>query len=304
MHWYLLAFLSPLLWAVSNHIDKYILSRYLKNANSGVIAIFAGIVGFFLSLIIFLFSPKDILGIGLINGIIIVLNGALLIIAFIPYYYALNNEDASTVVPLYQTIPIFSFLLGFLILRETVTLTQILAGICIIVGATLISIDLGKTKIALKKRVLFLMLLSSFLISIHFLIFKFVAIEGTFWRTVFWECLGTVLVSAFLLIFIGNYRRKFVSVIKENSMAVILINVFNEVLNIGAKLFANYASLLVPVVLVNLANGLQPMFVFLIGLLLTIFLPFLGREEITKKYIIQRVMAIVILLIGTILLVY
>lgn len=117
MKWYILAFLSPLLWAISNHIDKYILSRYLKNANTGVLAIFAGLVGFLFSVAILIFSPENILGINAINGIIIVFNGALLIVAFIPYYFALNKEDASSVVPLYQTIPIFSFILGFLFLK-------------------------------------------------------------------------------------------------------------------------------------------------------------------------------------------
>ena len=92
--------------------------------------------------------------------------------------------------------------------------------------------------------------------------------------------------------------------IRENSFFVILINVINEILNIGGKLCANYATLLVPLVIVNLANGLQPMFVFLIGLFITIFLPFLGKEEITKKHLTQRIVAIVILLVGTFMLVY
>lgn len=121
MQWYFLAFLSPLLWAISNHIDKYILSRYLKKANSGVLAIFAGLVGFLFSLGVLIFSPENILGINFLNGIIIILNGALLIIAFIPYYYALNNEDASSIAPFYQTIPIFSFILGFFILKESIS---------------------------------------------------------------------------------------------------------------------------------------------------------------------------------------
>ncbi len=280
------------------------MGRYLKNANSGVIAIFVGIIGLFFSLAVLLFYHGNILGIGIINGIIIILNGALLIIAYIPYYYALNTEDASSVVPLYQTIPIFSFILGFLILKETITPFQAIAGIFIIFGAVLISIDFSKFKIGFKIKPLFLMLLSSLLIAVHFLIFKFIATEGTFWRTVFWEYLGAAAVALYLLIFMNNYRREFVILIRENSFFVILINVINEILNIGGKLCANYATLLVPLVIVNLANGLQPMFVFLIGLFITIFLPFLGKEEITKKHLTQRIVAIVILLVGTFMLVY
>jgi len=303
MTWYLLAFLSPLLWATSNHIDKYILSKYLKSASTGVLAIFAGLVSLIFSIGIFIISPQNILGISLLDAIIIILNGALLIVAFIPYYYALDDEDASSVVPLYQTIPIFSFILGFLILGESIGVTKIIAGIFIIFGSVLISIDLNKSGFILKSKVLLLMLLSSFLISIHFIIFKFVALQENFWRTVFWEEIGSVLVAACLLLFIKSYRKQFASLLKDNSFAVVSINIFNEVINIGAKLLANYATLLVPVVVVNLANGLQPLFVFLIGIILTMFLPAISKEEIAKKHIIQRVTAIIILLVGTYLLV-
>ena len=303
MHWYFLAFLSPLLWAISTHMDKYILGRYLKGASPAIMSIFAGIVGLFFSLAVLLFYRGDILGIGFVNGILIVLNGALLIISFIPYYFALKDDDASVVSPLYQTIPIFTFILGYFLLKETISPIQILAGVIIIFGAILMSVDLNQPKFSIKLKPLLLMLLSSVLISIHFLLFKFIAIEGTFWRTVFWEYLGSVAVAIFLLIFIKKYREQFILVIKENSFYVILVNAVNEIINIGGKLCANYSSLLVPVVLVNLANGLQPMFVFLIGLFITIFLPFVGKEEITKRHLIQRFAAIVILLIGTFLLV-
>jgi len=303
MQWYFLAFLSPLLWAISNHIDKYILSRYLKNANTGVLAIFAGLVGFLFSLGVLILYSGNILEINFLNRVVIILNGSLLIIAFIPYYYALRKEDASSIVPLYQTIPIFSFILGFLILKETINTTQIFAGILIIFGAILVSIDLEKPKISVKSRILFLMLLSSLLLAIHFLVFKFIALQATFWITIFWEYLGAAAVAVFLLIFIKNYREQFITVIKENSIWVIFINVINEIINIVAKLFANYASLLVPVVVVNLANGLQPMFVFLIGLFITIFLPFINKEKIVKKHVIQRIIAIFILLVGTYMLI-
>ena len=195
-------------------------------------SIFAGIVGLFFSLAVLLFYRGDILGIGLVNGILIVLNGALLIVSFIPYYFALKDDDASVVSPLYQTIPIFTFILGYFLLKETISPVQILAGIIIILGAILMSVDLNQPKFSIKLKPLLLMLLSSVLISIHFLLFKFIAIEGTFWRTVFWEYLGSVAVAIFLLIFIKKYREQFILVIKDNSFYVILVNAVNEIINI------------------------------------------------------------------------
>jgi drug/metabolite transporter (DMT)-like permease len=303
MQWYFLAFLSPFLWAISTHLDKYILSRYLKGASPAILSVFTGVVGLLLSIIIWIFYPGNILGIGIINGALMVLNGALLVISYVPYYFALNDDDASIVSPLYQTIPVFSFILGFFVLKETITPVQALAGVFIICGAVLMSINLGKGKIAIKTKPLLLMLLSSLLISVHYLIFKFVAIEGTFWRTVFWDYLGAVLVAVAILVFIKKYREQFILVLKENSVYVILVNIINEIINMAGKLCAVYAIMLVPIAVVNLANGLLPMFVFLLGIIITVFFPHLGKEEITRRHLIQRLTAIIILLIGTFLLV-
>lgn len=302
MSWYL-AFLAPLLWATSNHLDKYILGRYLKGANSSVMAIFAGLVGILFSIGILIIAPHSVFTIGVLNAVIIILNGALLIVAYVPYYAALNKEDASAVVPIYQSIPIFSFILGYFALGESVGLIHIIAGICIIVGSFFISVDFDKSGLHFKGKVLALMLLSSALIALHFLIFKFIALEETYWTTVFWEYIGASLVGVFFLVFMRQHRTQFMNVLKVNSVGIIFLNVLNEIINIVGKLLVNYASLLVPVVIVSLTNGLHPLFVFLIGLGLTLFFPSVSTEKIGRKHIVQRGIAIVILFIGTYLLV-
>jgi nicotinamide riboside transporter PnuC len=120
---------------------------------------------------------------------------------------------------------------------------------------------------------------------------------------VFWDYLGAVLVAVAILVFIKKYREQFILVLKENSVYVILVNIINEIINMAGKLCAVYAIMLVPIAVVNLANGLLPMFVFLLGIIITVFFPHLGKEEITRRHLIQRLTAIIILLIGTFLLV-
>jgi hypothetical protein len=51
------------------------------------------------------------------------------------YLYALDIDEASFVTPLYQTVPIFAYFLGYFILSETITLAQGLGSFVIIVGA-------------------------------------------------------------------------------------------------------------------------------------------------------------------------
>ena len=302
MAWYFFAFLAPALWAVSNHIDKYVLNRYLKNGSIGVVVIFGGIVGFIFSLLIFIFTPHRMLVLNPFYELVIIGNGILLIAAMIPYFYALAQEETSMVVPLYQTVPIFSFILGFFILGETISPVQISAGLLIIIGAVFISLDLENVKI--KKRTLLLMLSSSFMVAVYVLVFKVVAVKENFWGSVFYEEIGVMLAGLFLFAFMKNYRNQFIIILKKNRVSVISINGFNELVNIGAKLLVNYASLLAPIALITVANGLQPFFVFLYGIVLTLLFPSFAKETLEKKYIAQKLSAIAVMLLGTYLLIF
>ena len=41
--WLFLAFSAPVLWAVSTHIDKYLVERFFKNSSVGVLLIFTAL---------------------------------------------------------------------------------------------------------------------------------------------------------------------------------------------------------------------------------------------------------------------
>ncbi len=300
--WYLLAFSAPALWAVSNHIDKYVLGRYLKGGSIGALVIFGGIVGFIFSILIFILAPHQLLALTPFHAAIIIINGILLIAAMIPYFYALSKDETSIIVPLYQTVSIFSFLLGFAVLGETISVMRIFAGILIIAGAVMISVDLENLKI--KKGVLLLMLLSSFMVAIYILIFKIVALQENFWGSAFYEEVGIALAGLLIFTFTGRYRRQFLTILKENRLSIIGVNGLNELVNIGAKLMVNYASLLAPIALVTVANGLQPFFVFIYGIALTLFFPKVAQERVDRKHLAQKVVAIIIIFAGSYLLIF
>ena len=299
MSWYIFAFAWPVLWSISNHIDKYILSKYLKNWWAGALTIFAWIIWLLLTILIFIFARDKIISFSILNAVIMALNGALLIIAYIPYYYAISKDEASIVVPIYQTIPIFSYILWFLVLWEKLTLSQILAWLLIIIWAVILSLDLENERIKVKGKMLFLMILSSFLIALHFLVFKFVVIQENFWWTSFYEYIWVIMIWIILFTFVKNYRNQLLRILKENTITVISITWLNEIVNLSAKLLVNFATILAPIALVTLVNGFQPFFVFIFGLILTLFLPKLANEKIAKKHIVHRILGILIIFIWT-----
>ncbi len=45
MNWLVYAFSGPILWALSTHIDKYLVERYFKEGSVAVLMVFIAIIG-------------------------------------------------------------------------------------------------------------------------------------------------------------------------------------------------------------------------------------------------------------------
>lgn len=303
MNWFWIALFAPALWSITNHIDKYLLSKYVKGATSGALIIFSSIFGIFALPFILIFE-QNIFNIGSLDIFLIISSGILYLLGVIPYFKALEQDDASVVIPMFQTIPIFGFIYAYFLLGETLTSKQILASILIIIGAIAISLDLEHKIPKLKKSILFYMVLSSATFAGVDLLFKFVAINEGFWISTFWHFVGYVIFAIFVLIFIKTYRQQFMRIMSQNKIPVIGLNSLNELLNIVARGMFGFASLLAPLALVQVVNGFQPFFVFIFGIILTLFFPHLGSEKLTKKSIYQKIVAIIIIFVGTYLLNY
>jgi drug/metabolite transporter (DMT)-like permease len=48
MTWLLFAFSGPVLWAISTHLDKYLVERYFKHSSVAVLLIFTALAGLLL----------------------------------------------------------------------------------------------------------------------------------------------------------------------------------------------------------------------------------------------------------------
>lgn len=300
MSWFIYSLIGPALWAFVNHIDKYIISKYFTGRGVGSLVLFTSASGLIISFFILIFGFGH-LTIGMVNAIVIGINGAILVAAFIPYLYALENEEASWASTLFQLIPVFGYVLGLIFLNEKIKILQILASLLVILGAVFISLDLTQ-KIKLKAKPFWLMVLSSFMIAVNALIFKIIALDADFWGTAFWEYIGGGIFGLLLFSLFPLYRVQFIATIQKSKVKVLSINLISELLNIGAKLAANFASLLAPLVLVWVVNGLQPLIVFVYGVILTLFLPAFGKENISKQVVIQKLSAMLVMLVGIYLL--
>jgi hypothetical protein len=128
---------------------------------------------------------------------------------------------------------------------------------------------------------------ATFVLALSSVVFKFFAVQDEFWSTTFWTFVGEGLFGAGILA-VPHYRKQFVHLFRRNPGAVIGVNAANELINLGGGLGVRYATLLAPVGLVSAISATSTFFVFIFGVLLTLFFPRLGREDLSSRNVVQK----------------
>lgn len=298
MEWFWIALAAPLLWAITNFIDKLLITKYLEGGNVGTLTIFSGLIGFLVAPIILVLRFNKIL-LSFNQSLILVLSGLIYIVSLVPYLYSLEKEDTSLVIPLFQLVPVFAFVLGMIFLKEFLTINQIIGGIIILFGSVFLSLELGSKKFSIKKSILMLMIVSSLGVAIYSLLFKSVSVGIDYWVASFWFYLGFG-IGGILFLFYRPYRVQFMKIFKANPKSVIGLNMANESINVIAVILINIAFILGPLSLVWIVVGFQPFFSVMIGIFLTLFFPKLIQENMSKSHLIHKTIAIIIILIGSV----
>ena len=300
MSWFLIALGAPFLWAISNYIDKYMLSRFFKPGKFGGIFILSTVIGLLTAPIIYFFKP-DVLAVESTNALIMVLIGFAGSFMFFPYFIALQKEDVTTVVPLFQTIPVFVYILSYFILGEQLSGVQIIASLLVIAGAIVLSVEM-EGRLRFRNDVFWLMTFASLVSAVDIVLFKMLALKTDYWTVNFWGDIGYAIVAAGIFFLFPSARAEFLSVFTTKRQGVMGANIFNEIIGAGGGLLIAYATLLAPAALVWVTNGFQPFFVFVIGIILTVYFPRLGTESLARRHIVQKLLAITIMFVGVYLL--
>lgn len=298
MSWLLFAFSGPVLWAISTHLDKYLVERYFKDTSVAVLLVFTALMGLVLLPFIWVYQP-GVADVPLWSVLIIIASGLLYMGAIFFYLQALQSEEASTVAPFFQASPLFAYGLGYVVLGERLSAMQLAGSGLIVAGAVLLSIRPGGAR-TFKTRLVVLMLACALCVAMSSLIFKIFAISNEFWTTTFWTFVGQAIVGAAILA-VPAHRQQFVALFKVHTTALISINASNELINLGGGLGARYALMLAPLSIVQAITSTSTLFVFLFGMVLSIFFPALGREDLSAKELTKKGFSAVLIVAGVIL---
>lgn len=291
--WYLYALLGPAIWALLNHLDKYLLGRFFKQDAAGpVLVVFTGFGGVVLATAILLLGPP-VVAVTSWQPFFLMGAGVLLVASYMPYMIALQRDEASIVASLYRLAPLFVFALSYLVLGESLRPRQIVGGLVTIVGSILLIVDLDKGRRRLNLLTFSLMCAACLMSAGSAVLFKFTALKAGFWSAAFWQYIGAGIFSIALICSMPSYRHPLFTLLRSrNAYALVSFTLGGEALNLLANLAVGFAGLMAPLALVSLVTGLHPLFLLAYGILITVFLPAFGREHITRRHIQQKAIAV------------
>src|SRR5882757_5911065 len=212
--WLAFAFSGPILWAVSTHIDKFLVDKYFRHSDTAVLMVFTALLGVIALPVIWLFEPKVLALPWLATGVMTV-SGILYMGAMLFNLRAIQTEEASVVAPLFQANTLFTFALGVIVLHEMPRWQQLLGAALVVIGALGLSLDKKMHLSSFKPRLVMLMLAATFAVALSSVVFKFFAVRDEFWSTTFWTFVGEGLFGGAILA-VPKYRQQFVTLFRRN----------------------------------------------------------------------------------------
>lgn len=293
--WLPLALIGPVLWAVSTHIDKYLVDRYFANSDTAVLMVFTALLSVILLVPIGLLA-HGVFDVQLRDIAVLGASGVMYMGAMLFYLRAIQGDEASVVATLFQANTLFTFLFAYLFLGERLGGRQLGGSALIIVGALLISFDAIHSR-GWRVRLVLLMLACTGVLAASTIVFKFFAVRDDFWRTTFWMYVGEVVFGVAILA-IPHYRRQFFALLNKRTGAVLGVNGANELINLGGTLGVRFALTMAPAALVAVISSTTPLFVFVIGTALSVFAPRWSKEDLSRRALTQKAIASLIMAAG------
>ncbi len=292
MEWVLFSILAVIIWSVVNIVDKYVLTKWIEKPV--IPTMILGVVGLAASFIVYLTQGFSELSFS--NILLAFLAGLLYVLMSLLYYKSVQLEEISRITPLFHFTPIFILILASIFLGEIFTPIKYVGIFLLLIGAILITTKKIK-KFSFGKAV-WLMLLASLAMAINQIITKYLLGFAGFWTVFSWIRIGAFI---FLIPVYFIYWPRFAALTKKHGKKVIAIVSLNESINILGVIFITMAASVGYITLVNALSSIQPVFVFIFTIFLSIFYPKIIKEEINKSTLLLKSTAIILMILGVII---
>lgn len=295
MMWLLVALCEPASHAVSNILDSYLNKRLF---NSVWVLIFYGMCfQVLLSPLVWLIDPPGWPAVQLWPWLVVI--GFIQVAYLYPYYKALQNDSTSTVVALFSLGNLCVPLFAFIALHERLAITQYFGFLIVIIASILLTLQPGKLKL---NKSLWYMLLSSALLSVEVVVYKYVFNQVSWGTGFFWPMMVPVGFISIIVLY-PKFRHSLRQPWQHARTAFPLL-FLEEFFAFSGIVAGTYAVSLVPVTIERTVGETQPFFVLLYSIILMRFMPGFPVEAFTKQSVIRKACLFILMTIGVGLVAY
>lgn len=297
MLWVLIAIFAYFLIAITNLGDKYLLAG---PPNPKIYSFYVGLLGIAVLLLI------PFIGFSLPSFAQLVFAlaaGVVFILGIFSFYNALEKFETSRVVPaIGGFLPLFTLgLIYFFKSGEEILISKdFIALALLILGGVFITFQKEK---GISFRSLPISILTAFLLSLVFLLSKFVYLSQPFWSGFILMRVGGFF-AALGFIFFNEVREEIFRMKTTFNKKNGFIFLFNQTLGAIAFILQNWAIALVPLVFlpfINALEGTKYVFLLILTAIISLKFPKFLKEEVSGKTLFQKITATLFIVAGLIL---
>lgn len=305
--WLSIAVISYLINAGVYVADKFLLSKKIHSSIS--YAFFVGIWSIFN----FIILPLDFWVPNLQELGLDLLAGLLFLVTLVFWYKALHQSEATRVVPIVGAlVPVFSFILSFIFLGESLSERELLAFLILIGGGVLISVKqtkfyvfrqftervrgvfgdiLGGIHAAYRptQRLIINSVTSALFFAAYYVLIKYIYMHQPFIGAFVWSRLGSFLACIAILL-VPIWRKSIKESRSDSGQSGNLFFFFSvRLLAALAFIMLNWAISKGNVALINSLQGVQYVFLILLVLFISNKYPKVSEEELGGGVLVQKV---------------
>ena len=302
--WLILTILAALAAAIYTFLDNYIVDVLFKGRTPQAQKAFFGPAYIVTAVLVAIFAGLE--AVEWQRAVMLVISGALASISYIPYYIALGKDEATNVTIFEQLSPIFYLILGCLILGDSISVIQLAAFGVILMSPLVLIFSAKRNSKNSRTKTMWLMVVKVIISSLGcVLAVKFGSGIDTI-TMLFYVMLGKGLCDVILMLMFKKWRKRFNDIAKREKNKAKFFGIFliDHVVWLVSDFTYYIALTLAPAVAMVSAvtKSLQPILVFVLGIILTILWPKFGREKNDRRTIIAHFVATLLAVVGIILL--
>lgn len=299
MDWIIIVLVAYFILAIVGVVDKFLLSQIITD--NRLYTFLIGVLG------LFVFTAIPFVTFawpGLWGFFLDVVSGGFLIAALFLFYRALQEGEASLVIPLIGGgLPLAVFVFSLLFLGSSFSTRQLLAVFFLLVGGVLITL-IPKAKARWwqfwkrrKPSGVGIAMIATLCFATYFVMSEHIYATQGFATGFILSRLGSFFAVCWLLFdssFIRTLKRFFHDFIKKKKYIFFINQLFGAVGFLGQS----YAISIKSAAIVNALQGVQYVFLLIIASGVSLLLPHVIQERVTRIVIAEKSIAIIVIAIG------